>query len=110
MLNDVAHFTVIKRDMARCYKKVGHLGSMAIGHVFVHSCLFVIFQDQPISFQYSGLSVKQPIRFRLRVVYASLGISNTEEDNSNVIKTHHRLIDLLMTASGLIVLNVMTVL
>ena len=41
---------------------------------------------QPISLQYSWLSVEQPIRFQLSVVYTSLGIgiSNTIEDNSNV--------------------------
>ena len=34
--------------------------------------------------RYSCLSVEQPIRFWLSVVYASLGISNTRTDNFNV--------------------------
>ena len=34
--------------------------------------------------RYSCLCVEQPIRFRMSVVYASLGNSNTRTDNSNV--------------------------
>ena len=33
-----------------------------IRHVNVQSCLLIIFQDQPISLQYSWLGVEQPIR------------------------------------------------
>ena len=55
-----------------------------IRHVSVQSCLLIIFQYQPISLQYPWLSVEQPIRFQLSLVYASLGISNTIEDNCNV--------------------------
>ena len=54
------------------------------GHVNVQSCLLIIFWYQLVSLQYSWLSVEQPIRFWLGVEYASLGISNTIEDNSNV--------------------------
>ena len=53
------------------------------GHLNVQSCLRIIFQHQPISLQCSWLSVEPPIRFWLSFVYASLGISNTIEDNSN---------------------------
>ena len=54
-----------------------------IGHVNVQSCL-LIFLYQPINLQYSLLIVVQPIRIRLSVVYASWGISNTVEDNSDI--------------------------
>ena len=59
-------------------------GLKLIGHINAQSFLLIIFQFQPISLQYSRLSVEQPIRFRLSVVFASLGISKTIEDNSNV--------------------------
>ena len=59
-------------------------GLKLIGHVKAQRVLLIIFQFQPISLQYSRLSVEQPIRFRLSVVFASLGISKTIEDNSNV--------------------------
>ena len=36
------------------------------------------------AYRYSCLSFEQPIRFRLSVVYATLGISNTIEDNPYV--------------------------
>ena len=71
---------------------------LVIWHVNVQS--FIIFQYQPIGLQYSVLSVEHPIRFRLRVVYASLGISNTIGDNSNVnmpycnVISHNNLNDL----------------
>ena len=52
-------------------------------HVNVQSCLLILFQYQPISLLYSWLSVEQPFRCRLSVLYASLWISNTIEDNSN---------------------------
>ena len=54
----------------------------AVGPGNVQSCLLIFFQYQPISLQYSLRSVEQSIRFRTSVVYASLGISNTIEDNS----------------------------
>ena len=60
-------------------------GNLTIGHVNVHSCLlitFITFQYQPIRLQYSWLSVEQSAECRL--IYASLGISNLIEDNSNV--------------------------
>ena len=41
---------------------------------------------------FSGLSVEQPIRFQLSVVYASLRISNTIEDNSNFNTPYYILI------------------
>ena len=34
--------------------------------------------------QYLGLNVEQPIKLWLSVVLASLGISNTLDDNSNI--------------------------
>ena len=34
-----------------------------IGHVHVLSCLLIIYQYQPISMQFSRLSVENPIRF-----------------------------------------------
>ena len=55
-----------------------------ISYVNLQSCLLIIFQYQPICMQYSWLSVEQPVRFRLSIVYASLGISNTKEDARNV--------------------------
>ena len=52
---------------------------------WAQSCLLIIiFQYQLTCMQYSYLSVVQPIIFQLRVVYASLGISNTVEDNSKI--------------------------
>ena len=63
-------------------KRITHW-RIIIGHVNVQSCLLIIFQYQPISLQYSWLSVEQPIRV-VYVVYASLGISDTMVDNSNV--------------------------
>ena len=53
--------------------------SFLLGHIIVQSCLLIIFQYQPISLQYSWLSVEQPFRFRLSDVYVSLRISNTVE-------------------------------
>ena len=61
-----------------------------IGHVNVQSCLLIIFKHRPISLQSSWLSAEQPIRFRLSVVYAALGISNTIEANSNVNMPYYR--------------------
>ena len=55
----------------------------AIGHVDVQSCLLIIFQYQPITLQYSWLSVEQPIRFSLT---ASLRISNTIEASTELIE------------------------
>ena len=55
-----------------------------IGHVYVQSCLLIMFQYWPISLQSFQLSVERPIRFGLSAVWASLGISTTEEDNSNI--------------------------
>ena len=52
------------------------------GRVNAQSCLLINFQYQPISLQFSWLSVEQPIKFRLSVEYASLGIFYTIEDNS----------------------------
>ena len=62
------------------------LFDLGIAQVNVQSFLLTNFQYQPISLQFSWLSVEQPIRFRLSVVYTctSLRISNTIEDNSNV--------------------------
>ena len=48
------------------------------------ACLLNIFQYQPITLRYTWLSVEQPIGFPLIDVYASSGISNKWEDNSNV--------------------------
>ena len=48
------------------------------------NCLLIIFRYQPISLQDFWLPIEQPIRFRLSIVYTSLGLSNTEEGNSNV--------------------------
>ena len=53
-----------------------------IGHVNV-------FKYQPISLQFSCQSVEQTIRFSLGVVYVSLGISITIEDNSNVYMPYY---------------------
>ena len=50
----------------------------------VQSCLHIVFLYQQISLQYSWLSVEQPIRFWLSVVYVSLGIPYTIEDNPDV--------------------------
>ena len=67
------------------HHKCKHLVSsdviVLVEHVNVQSCLLILYQYQPMSLQYSWLSVEQPIRFRLSVVYATLGISNTMEDD-----------------------------
>ena len=56
-----------------------------MGHVNVQSCLLIVFEYQPISFyQYSWLSVERAFRFWSSVVQELLGVSNTEEGNSNV--------------------------
>ena len=70
--------------MSRVFTKVKISGKILIGHVNVQSCHLIIFQYQPIRLQFSWLSVEQPTRFRLSVVYASLGIFNLIEDISNV--------------------------
>ena len=57
-------------------------GEVNIAHDNVQSCPLIIFQYQPISLQYSSLSVEQPIRLQLSVIYASLGISNTIKDSN----------------------------
>ena len=59
-----------------------------IGLVNVQSCVFIIFQYQPISLQHSLLTVEKPIIFWLSVVQASNGIFNKWEDNSNVNMSH----------------------
>ena len=67
-----------------CWTNTLNLHTDVIGHVNVQNCLLIIFKYQPSSLQISCLSVEQPIRFSLGVVCASLGISITIEDNSNV--------------------------
>ena len=56
---------------------------ISIAQIF-QSYLLTIFQYQPIDMQYLGLNVEQPIKLWLSVVLASLGISNTLDDNSNI--------------------------
>ena len=59
-----------------------------MGHVNVQSCLLIIFQYQPISLQHYSLSVEKPIGFWLTdFLDASMGIPDTDEDNSNVKMT-----------------------
>ena len=62
------------------------LGHAPVGKCFItyQSFLLIILQYQPTSSQYSWPSIKQPIRFRLSVVFASLGISKAIDDISNV--------------------------
>ena len=44
MLNDVAHFTVIKREVAHCDKKVGHPGLYYHGLADVKTDLYFTMQ------------------------------------------------------------------
>ena len=76
-INNGYAVTMVICVLLRC---VTQQSMIVIGYVYVQSCLLIVFQYRAIS---SNYQLEQPIRFRLSVVYASLGISNTIKDNSN---------------------------
>lgn len=53
------------------------------GHFYVQGRLLIILKYLPESLQYPWQSFEQPIRFWLSVTWASLGVSNAEDGNSN---------------------------
>ena len=54
MYNDVAHFTVIRREMARCYNKVGRLGLIMYTKGSQHFSKLQSHRFSPINCCYKG--------------------------------------------------------
>ena len=60
-------YTVAADRVLNCCTKPLNLHTDLVGHVNVQIYLLIILKYQPVSLQFSRLSVEQPIRFSIRI-------------------------------------------